>query len=128
MQHQDETANMRRFYHLANCSTCRRILEDCGLQVKGFGLHDIRSEGISPEQLDDMKRMAGSYESLFSRRAVKYKTMGLKGKVLGESDYRMLILEDDTFLKRPVVVLGDRIFVGSEKATIEALKEATSAL
>ena len=119
---------MRRFYHLANCSTCRRILVDCGLQTKGFDLHDIRSEGISAEQLDDMRRLAGSFESLFSRRAVKYKSMGLKDKVLGESDYRSLILEDDTFLKRPVVVLGDRIFVGSEKATIQALMEATSAL
>lgn len=128
MQQPYETANMRRFYHLANCSTCRRIMEDCRLQVKGFVLHEMRSEGISPEQLDDMKRLAGSYESLFSRRAIKYKSMGLKDRRLEENDYRSLILEDCTFLKRPVAVLEGRIFVGSEKSTVQALKEAVAVL
>lgn len=127
-EHLDETAIMRRFYHLTNCGTCRRILEECGLQKKGFELHDIRSEGITSEQLDEMRRLAGSYESLFSRRAVRYKTMGLKDKVLGESDYCALIMADCTFLKRPVVLFDGKIFVGSEKATVQALKEATSAL
>ena len=71
-----------------------------------------------------MKEKAGSYEALFSRRAIKYKEMGLKDKSLAEKDYRDLILQEYTFLKRPVVVLGGKIFVGSEKAVRAALAEA----
>jgi arsenate reductase len=59
---------------------------------------------------------------LFSRRALKYKELGLKDKALTEADYRRLILEEYTFLKRPVVVAGKQIFVGSEKKTVESLK------
>lgn len=68
--------------------------------------------------------MAGSYEALFSRRALKYKEMKLKDKQLTEKDYRDLILQEYTFLKRPVVIKGKKIFIGSEKKTVEALKES----
>ena len=69
--------------------------------------------------------MAGSYEALFSRRAMKYKEWGLKDKPLTEKDYRDLILQEYTFLKRPVVVNGKKIFIGSEKKTKAALKGET---
>jgi arsenate reductase len=71
-----------------------------------------------------MAKMSGSYESLFSRRAMKYKSMGLKDKSLSEKNYRQLILEEDTFLKRPVFIVNDNIFVGNSKKTIEALSSA----
>lgn len=87
-------------------------------------MQDIKSEKITPEQLDEMKAMAGSYEALFSRRAMKYKEWGLKDKKLTEQDYRNYILEEYTFLKRPVVIIGNKIFAGSEKKTVEALKRA----
>lgn len=87
-------------------------------------MQDIKTEKITPAQLDAMKEKTGSYESLFSRRAMKYKEMGLKDKPLTEKDYRQLILDEYTFLKRPVVFVNDKIFVGSEKKTVAALKEA----
>ena len=89
-------------------------------------MQDIKTEKITPAQLDEMKEKTGSYELLFSRRAMKYKEMGLKDKPLTEKDYRQLILDEYTFLKRPVVFVNDRIFVGSEKKTIEGLKNALS--
>ena len=86
-------------------------------------MQDIKTEKITPEQLDEMKSLTGSYESLFSRRALKYKEMGLKDKKLTEDDYRRLILEEYTFLKRPVTINGNKIFVGNDKKTVEALKK-----
>ena len=87
-------------------------------------MQDIKFEKITPAQLDEMKKMAGSYEALFSRRALKYKELKLKDKKLEEKDYRNYILEEYTFLKRPVAMIKDKIFVGSEKKTVEALKKA----
>ena len=87
-------------------------------------MQDIRVEKITPAQLDEMKTMAGSYEAVFSRRALKYKEWNLKDKLLTEKDYRNYILEEDTFLKRPVVIIKDKIFIGSERKTKEALKKA----
>jgi len=115
---------MKKMYHLGNCTTSQAIIKETQVDKKGFTMQDIKFEKITPAQLDEMKKMAGSYEALFSRRAMKYKELGLKDKQLREQDYRSYILEEYTFLKRPVVIIDDKIFAGSEKKTIEALKKA----
>jgi arsenate reductase (glutaredoxin) len=115
---------MKKMYHLATCTTCQAIIKKTAIDKKGFDMQNIKEEKITPAQLDEMKKMAGSYESLFSRRALKYKEMGLKDKKLEEQDYRKLILEEYTFLKRPVVIAGDKIFIGSENKNVEALSRA----
>ena len=71
-----------------------------------------------------MKKLAGSYETLFSRRALKYRAMGLHEKELKEKDYRDLILDEYTFLKRPVAIIDNKIFIGNTNAVVAALKEA----
>lgn len=113
---------MKKIYHLSSCTTCQRILEETQAEKKGFTLQDIKTEKITPAQLDELKEKAGSYEALFSRRALKYKELGLKDKTLTEADYRRLILEEYTFLKRPVALSGKKVFVGSEKKTVAELK------
>jgi arsenate reductase (glutaredoxin) len=115
---------MKKLYHLSSCTTCQRILREVEAEKKGFVLQDIKTEKITPAQLDELKDKAGSYEALFSRRAIKYKELGLKDKALTEKDYRRLILEEYTFLKRPVALVGKSVFAGSEKRTIEGLKAA----
>jgi arsenate reductase len=117
---------MKKIYHLGNCTTCQAIIKETGIDKKGFGMQDIKTAPITAAQLDEMKSKTGSYESLFSRRAMKYKEMGLKDKKLTENDYRQLILDEYTFLKRPVVLVNDQIFVGSEKKNVAALKDALS--
>ena len=115
---------MKKIYHMANCTTSQAIIRATHIDKKDFDMQDIKFEKITPAQLDEMKNMAGSYEALFSRRALKYKELGLKGKNLDEKDYKNFILQEYTFLKRPVVIIGNQIFVGSEKKTVEALKKA----
>jgi arsenate reductase (glutaredoxin) len=115
---------MKKIYHLGNCTTCQAIIKETHIDKKGYDMQDIKTEKITAAQLDEMKKMAGSYEALFSRRAIKYKEMGLKNKALTEKDFRKLILEEYTFLKRPVVIKGKEIYVGSEKKNVEALKKA----
>ncbi|MCP4122696.1 MAG: hypothetical protein GY751_13160 [Bacteroidetes bacterium] len=114
---------MRKVYHLGSCSTCIRIIRDLGLD-KGFELQDIKKEPMTAEQVDHLAKMAGSYESLFSRRAMKYKSMGLKDLKLDEEDYRKFILKEYTFLKRPVTILDDKIFVGNSPKITSALSQA----
>lgn len=115
---------MKKIYHLGNCTTCQAIIKQTGIDKKSFDMQEIKTEKITASQLDEMKKIAGTYEALFSRRAIKYKEMGLKDKLLTEKDYRKLILEEYTFLKRPVVIINEKIFIGSEKKNVEALKQA----
>ena len=108
----------KKVYHLGTCSTCIQILKKLhpGPDVE---LHDIKTQPMTEAQLDEMQQMAGSYEALFSRRALKYKEMGLASQALTETDYRRLILAEYTFLKRPVMLLGDRIFIGNSPKVVD---------
>ena len=113
---------MKKIYYLKTCSTCQRILKEIEAEKHGFELQNIKEDKISDKQLDEMKALAGSYEALFSRTAMKYKSLGLKDKQLTEADYRAYILEEYTFLKRPVTIIGNEIFVGNSKKVVESLK------
>ena len=114
---------MKKIYYLENCTTSQAIIKETAIDKKGFEMQDIKTQKITAAQLDEMKKMAGSYEALFSRRALKYKEMGLKDQVLTEKDYRRLILEEYTFLRRPVVLVGNKLFVGSDAKTVDSLKK-----
>jgi arsenate reductase len=87
-------------------------------------LQDIKTEPITVKQLEAMKDLAGSYESLFSKRAKLYKERDLKNEVLNEDDYKRFILEHYTFLSRPVIIINDAIFIGNSKSTVAAAKHA----
>lgn len=86
-----------------------------------FELQNIKTEPITATQLDALKKLSGSYESLFSRKSMQYKALGLKDKKLAEKDYREYILQHYTFLKRPVIIIDKKIFIGSDKKTVEEL-------
>ena len=87
-------------------------------------MQDIKTEPITPAQIDEMKKMSGSYEALFSRIALKFRGWGLNKMKLTEKDYRKYILEEYTFLKRPVFIIDDKIFIGNSPKNVEAVKAA----
>jgi arsenate reductase len=92
------------------------------LDLSDFELQNIKDDAITDAQLDNMKAMTGSYESLFSKRSQQYKALGLKDKILTESDYKKYILQHYSFLKRPVFIVENNIFVGNDKKVIEELR------
>lgn len=92
--------------------------------MDGFELQDIKSVPITKAQLEEMHSLSHSYEALFSRRAMLFRQRGLHEQELGETDYKNLILDHYTFLKRPVIVVGNEIFIGNSKKTVETAKEA----
>ena len=108
---------MNTFFYLKTCSTCKRILGELNLP-DSVTLQDIKTEPVTEEQLDKLKELAGSYEALFSKRAQLYKSEGLKDKNLQERDFKSYILKHYTFLKRPVLIISDQIFVGNSAKTV----------
>ncbi|TRX58293.1 arsenate reductase [Fulvivirga sp. M361] len=112
---------MKKVYFLSTCDTCKRIIKDLAIGDE-FEYQDIKKDPLTESQLDEMKQMAGSYESLFSRVARKYKELGMKDKQLSENDYRSYILSEYTFLKRPVFIIEENIYIGNSKKTIEQIK------
>ena len=114
---------MKKVYYLKSCSTCQRILKEWNLDESVI-LQNIKVDKMTSEQVDEMIKLAGAAERLFSRKAMKYRAMGLHEKTLTEKDYRQLIIDEYTFLKRPVLILEDQIFIGNSKAVVAEAKAA----
>jgi len=94
---------MKKIYHLSSCSTNKRILNELNLG-EDVQLQDIKQDGIDEKTLDFLKGKVGSYEALFSKRAMKFRSMGLNEMELSEADYKKYMLNEYTFLKRPFII------------------------
>ncbi|MEN8764796.1 MAG: arsenate reductase family protein [Wenyingzhuangia sp.] len=115
---------MKKIYYLKTCDTCKKIMKQ--LHLEGFEIQEIKNNPVTKEQLHKMYELSHSYEALFNKRAKLYKDQGLKDKNLSESDFKNLILKQYTFLKRPVAIVDDEIFIGNGKKTIAQLVEKTN--
>ncbi|CAL2083112.1 arsenate reductase family protein [Tenacibaculum sp. 190524A02b] len=111
---------MKKVYFLQTCDTCRRILKE--VNIEGFDKQEIKTNAITVNQLEEMYNLSKSYEALFNKRAKLYREMDLKNQNLTETDYKQYILNEYTFLKRPVFIVDNEIFIGNSKKVIESLK------
>jgi arsenate reductase len=89
-------------------------------------LIDIKQRNITADDLDSLAGQLGSYEALFNKRAQKFKALSNGTIELTDKDYRAHILDEYTFLKRPVFIFDDAIFVGNSPSEIEKLKNYLS--
>lgn len=108
---------MKKIYYLKTCSTNQRILKqlDLGSDVV---LQNIKEENIDEAALDFLKEKVGSYEALFSKKAMKYRSLGLNKMDLTESDFKRYMLDEYTFLKRPFMINEDAVFIGNSKGVV----------
>ncbi|MBS7256225.1 arsenate reductase family protein [Flavobacterium branchiicola] len=112
---------MNKIYYLASCDTCRKIIKS--LPENNLVFQDIRQNPITEAELEEMYKLSGSYEALFSKKAQLYKSMDLKNKSLTEADFKKYILEHYTFLSRPVFIIDGKIYIGnSQKNIAEVIK------
>ena len=88
-----------------------------------FEQREIKSKAVSEEELQEMYDLSNSYEVLFSKKSTQIKERNIEVKSLQEEDFKKLILEDYRFLKRPVFINNQEIFIGSDKKNIELLRE-----
>lgn len=112
---------MQKVFYLKTCGTCTKILKQFDLNQ--WELREIKTKSITEEELAQMYAITQSYEALFSRRSTQIKARNIDVKSLKEDDFKNLILEHYSFLKRPVFLTDKEIFVGNEKKNLENLEQ-----
>ena len=113
-------------YQLDSCSTCRRIRNELG-DRPDLEIRDLKTHPLTAPEVDRLATLAGSYAALFSRRARRYRSEGLADRTLTEADYRTYLLDHYTFLKRPVTVVGEQVFIGNTAKQVTATAAALTA-
>lgn len=112
---------MQKVFYLKTCGTCTKILKM--FDLSDWELRELKSSPITEEELAQMYEHSKSYEALFSRRSTQIKVRNIDVKSLEEKDFKELILDHYSFLKRPVFLTDKEIFIGNDKKNIENLEK-----
>lgn len=111
----------KKVYHLRSCDTCRKFIKEMDFP-KTYTLHEIKRNPISEDELDALAQKVGSYEALFNKRSRLNKEQKLTEKIQNDLDYKKLILEHYTLMKRPIVVTNNLVFYGNITKIIKELR------
>jgi len=109
-------------YWLPYCTTCQKAVAH--LQERGVSIRSYRNLKQQPLSQDEVRALAakvGGVEKLFSKRAMKYRAMGLHEQQLSDDDLVRLMAEEYTFVTRPVIVRGDRATAGFSAKRVNEL-------
>jgi arsenate reductase (glutaredoxin) len=110
-------------YGLPKCTTCQKaeaFFKDRKVEVKRYV--DVKTEKVDRTTLENLAKKLGGVENLFSKRALKYRAMGLHLKTLSETEMLDLMETEYTFIKRPVVLTSTgKVLAGFSPKQYEAL-------
>ncbi len=114
---------VERFYWLPHCSTCQKaeqFLKDKGVEIQTY--IDVKTQTVSRETIIELANAMGGAEALFSKRAMKYRSMGLDKMTLSAEQLLDYMHQEYTFIKRPVLVTTDgRVLAGFSAKQYELL-------
>ncbi len=97
------------------CTTCKKAekwLLDNGMAVK---VRDIKEANPTEAELRLWHEQSGlPLKRFFNTSGLKYKELGLKDKLpqLSEAEQYKLLATDGMLVKRPLLVLADKVLVG----------------
>ena len=109
-------------YGLPYCTTCQKAVQY--LEAKGVTIRSFRNLKEKPLSQDEVRGLAakvGGVQALFSKRAMKYRAMGLHEREVPEDEMVRLMTEEYTFITRPVIVRGDRATAGFSAKRVDEL-------
>lgn len=109
---------MNKLYYLSSCSTCKRIINQWSLN-ESINRIDLKKNPLDEKQLNELFEITYSYEALFNKRAQLLKKLNLNFNILKENDFKKLLLTHYSFLKRPVLLFNNKIYIGNSQETVE---------
>jgi arsenate reductase len=117
-----DSADGVEVYWLPHCTTCQKAvayLHEKGVPIRGF--RDLKAQPLEHAEVEDLARKVGGAEKLFSKRAMKYRKLGLHEQQLSEDDLLRHMTEEYTFITRPVIVRGERATAGFSAKRVDEL-------
>ena len=90
---------------------------------------DLKKHPLKESDLDELFNISKSYESLFNKRAILFREMKKEFKKINEEDFKKMLLSHYSFLKRPVLLISGKLFIGNSKEIVnEAALEIKSVI
>lgn len=118
---------MIQIFGSAKCKVTRaaaRFFADRRIPVQ---MIDLREKGISKGELTSVARAVGGLQALFDRGGARVKERGLQYAAPDDARLAVLLQEDPSLLRTPIVRAGKAAAVGEDPNAWRAFAEAAKA-
>ena len=110
---------MIQVYGIKNCNKVRDTFSWLKSNDVEYEVIDLKKEPLSREELQSMVQQIG-LDVLVNKRGMKWRQLGLKDKNLSDDELFDELLENQTMIKRPVLVRNESLLVGYDEDSFEA--------
>ena len=86
-----------------------------------FQLHDLKKIPIEKVDLDFLATKVDSLKDLVNKRSRRIKELQVDIENLSDVQLLKYFQTEYTFIKRPIFIIGDQVFIGNAKKTVEEL-------
>lgn len=94
-------------YGIATCDTCKKAVKALEAAGHAVTFRDVRKDPLSEAEID---RFVGEFgDRLINKQSTTYRGFG---EFLKASDAEAQIAAQPTVMKRPLIEIGDRLFLG----------------
>jgi len=108
---------MTKLYGLKNCDTCRKAIKALEAEGRDVAFHDVKTEPLSRDQLADFLGAFGA-DKLVNKKSTTWRGLGEDERGREPLD---LLVENPSLMKRPVIIDGEKKYLGWQKDVQEAL-------
>lgn len=113
------------FYGYKKCSTCRQAHQY--LKNLGFAT-DFQDFVENPPSVETLRtwvtKRGDGIAPFINAKGTRFRELDLKNKTLSEDEWFSLLSQDGKLIKRPIVVVGDEVLVGFDKAQYDEISGA----
>ena len=114
---------MMLFLEYPPCSTCKKAKNWLDAHGVPYTARHIKEENPTYEELKHWYEISGlPLKKFFNTSGLLYKSMNLKDKIpaMTEEEQLRLLATDGMLVKRPIVVLEDKVLTGFKEADWES--------
>ena len=107
---------------LKNCDSCKKAMKALEAANIAYTFHDIRAGGLTEDKISQWLAAVGA-DGLVNRKSTTWRALGdaEKAKADNPQSVIVLLLDNPTLVKRPVVETKTSVLVGWNKQPEDAL-------
>lgn len=99
---------------IKNCDTIKKTKKWLTENEVEFEFIDLKKEPLTIDEIKELEYKVG-LDVLVNKRGTTYRNLGLKDKNLSDQDMIQTLQENQSMIKRPVLVLDEAVLVGYDE-------------
>ena len=103
---------------IPNCNKIKATKKWLQEREVGFEFIDVKKEPLTIDEISELEFKVG-LDVLVNKRGATYRNLGLKDQELSKEERIILLEENQSMIKRPVLVYDDAVLVGYDEEAFE---------